>query len=219
MAVAAFVKVFAAVFAGTPRTPAASHGRDPGPAMLAPMLVLAACCLLIGLWPSAALGLLNDAVGQWSARGRPTAPLQGYVALRWVSFLGLSLIALCAAVGAWLMRRKGRAQTRSGLTWDCGYARPTARIQYSGSSFSQMLVDLLGWVLWPRTRAPRLRGAFPSAEAFASEVPDVVLDRTLLPALGAADGILARARVIQRGTVQVYLLYVLGILIVLLLLG
>lgn len=219
MAVAAFVKVLGTIFAGDPRTPAASHGRDPVTLMLVPMVILAAGCLLIGLWPSAALGLLNDAVRQWAAGGQPTAPLQDYVALRWVSFLGIALIVLCAALGVWLMRRRGRAQTRSGLTWDCGYARPTARIQYSGSSFSQMLVDLLAWVLWPRTRAPRLRGAFPSAAAFASEVPDVVLDRTLLPAMVAADGALARARVIQRGTVQVYLLYMLGILIVLLLLG
>jgi hypothetical protein len=92
-------------------------------------------------------------------------------------------------------------------------------MQYTGSSSSQMLVDLLAWVLWPRKHMPRLRGALPAAQAFSSEVPDVVLDRTLLPALGAADRAFARARVIQRGTVQVYLLYVLGILILLLILG
>ena len=28
------------------------------------------------------------------------------------------------------------------LTWDCGYAAPTARMQYSASSFADLLVGL-----------------------------------------------------------------------------
>jgi hydrogenase-4 component B len=175
--------------------------------------------LLIGVRPSGTLGLLNDAVRQWAPQPYSGARLQDYVTLDCFSALSLSLIAMCVAGGVWLSRPWRRRRARWGLTWDCGYARPTARMQYTGSSSSQMLVDLLAWVLCPLKRVPQLRGAFPTAQAFSSEVPDVVLDRTLLPALGAADGALARARVIQRGTVQVYLLYVLGILILLLLLG
>jgi len=219
IAVATFVKMLGTVFAGVARTETASHGHDPGPAMLAPMGVLATCCLLIGVWPACTFGLLNDAVRQWAPGHIGGAGLQDYVALGWFSALGMSLIAMCVAGWAWLSRPRRVARARWGPTWDCGYARPTARMQYTGSSSSQMLVDLLAWVLWPRKHMPRLRGALPAAQAFSSEVPDVVLDRTLLPALGAADRAFARARVIQRGTVQVYLLYVLGILILLLILG
>ena len=61
--------------------------------------------------------------------------------------------------------------------------------------------------------------SFPAAARFRSEVPDVVLDRALIPAFGAADALLGRARIIQRGNVQIYLVYVLGILLALLLLG
>jgi hydrogenase-4 component B len=220
MAVASFVKVLGAVFAGTPRTARAALAHDPGFAMLLPMVVLAGCCLFIGLLPWAVVGLLNAALLQWIPPDQSVLPtIQSYVSLRWISALSVILLAIIGAGGLWLLRRPGRSSTRAALTWDCGYALPTPRIQYSGSSFSQTLVDLLSWVLWPRTHQPRIGGAFPQTDEFHSEVPDVVLDRALIPSLGAADAVLGRARVIQRGTVQVYLVYVLAILLLLLLLG
>ena len=39
-------------------------------------------------------------------------------------------------------------------------------------------------------------------------MPDAVLDRVLLPLLGAADRGLSKLRVLQRGPVHTYLLYV-----------
>jgi hypothetical protein len=93
-------------------------------------------------------------------------------------------------------------------------------MQYTGSSFSQMLVQLLGWVLLPRKRRPRPAGLFPAGGArFDSEVPDVVLDRALLPAFGSAAWLVSRARVIQRGPIQMYLLYILAMVLLLLLLA
>jgi hypothetical protein len=90
-------------------------------------------------------------------------------------------------------------------------------MQYSGTSFSQMMVELLAWILWPRQKPPRIKGVFAAPSNFASDVPDVVLDSTLLPAFRSAEWLLGWARVVQRGPIQVYLLYVLGILIMLLL--
>ena len=92
-------------------------------------------------------------------------------------------------------------------------------MQYSGSSFSQMIVDLLGWVLLPRRQRAAVSGPFPATTRFRTEVPDPVLDRALLPTFAAADGVLASARVLHRGTIQIYLLYVIGILLFLLLIG
>jgi len=80
-----------------------------------------------------------------------------------------------------------------------------------------MMVELLAWVLWPRRRLPRINDVFASRSDFASDVPDVVLDRTLLPAFGSAQWLLGWARVLQRGPIQMYLLYVLAILVMLLL--
>jgi hypothetical protein len=62
-----------------------------------------------------------------------------------------------------------------------------------------------------------MNGLFAKPTEFNSGVPDVVLDRGLRPAFGSAEWLLAWARVFQRGPIQVYLLYILGILLMLLL--
>jgi len=79
-----------------------------------------------------------------------------------------------------------------------------------------LIVELLAWVLWPREKLPQITAVFAQPADFASVVPDVVLDRTVLPALSWTESFLARARSFQRGPIQVYMLYILGILILLL---
>jgi hypothetical protein len=46
--------------------------------------------------------------------------------------------------------------------------------------------------------------------------PDTVLDSALLPVLSRSQAVLSLARPIQRGSVQIYVLYILTILIALL---
>lgn len=216
LALAAFVKLLGAAFAGAARSDAAAGAHEPGTAMLLPMAVLAAGCVLIGTLPVMVTGLLDRAILDWDpALPASLATIGAYVPIAWFPAAALGLLATIA-VAAWsFMRLRTNRPARSAGTWDCGYAHPTARMQYGGSSFSQMLVELLAWALWPRRRTPRIAGVFAAPTQFSSEVPDVVLDRALLPAMDAAESSFAWARVIQRGPIQVYLLYVLAILVLL----
>jgi hypothetical protein len=102
-------------------------------------------------------------------------------------------------------------------TWGCGYAAPSARMQYTSSSFAELLVGLLSWALRPNLHPPRLEGPFPKGAAFHSHVPDTVLDRAVLPTFSAIGRVFERLRPIQRGSIHLYLAYILGTLIVLLL--
>jgi NADH:ubiquinone oxidoreductase subunit 5 (subunit L)/multisubunit Na+/H+ antiporter MnhA subunit len=218
LAVASFVKLLGTVFAGAPRSAHAAQAHDPDLSMLAPMWFLAACCVFIGLLPVVAVGVLDRAVADWAPHVQGTAgSIRSYVPLGWLTITTLAFLgAVMLGIWAFSRWRVNRAARAAG-TWDCGYARPTARMQYSGSSFSQMIVELLSWALWPRRKPPHVKGVLAAPSDFASDVPDVVLDRGLLPAFGSAQWVLGWARVIQRGPIQVYLLYVLGILILLLL--
>jgi hydrogenase-4 component B len=207
LALAAFVKVAGIAFAGTPRSPAAAHAHDPGRGMLAPMVALALACLLLGLLPGAAVPLLRAAVAAWDpVLGASAPPLAELVPLEWVSAAGVLLIA-CVVVVAAVFGRRGPRHA-SVLTWDCGYANPTPRMQYVDASFSELLVGLFDWAVRSRRSPPELVGAFPARSDFRSDVPDAVLDRALLPLLGAADRSLSRLRVLQRGPVHTYVLYV-----------
>jgi len=102
-------------------------------------------------------------------------------------------------------------------TWGCGYALPSARMQYTASSFAERLVGLFRWALRPHAEAPRALGPFPKGATFRSHVPDLVLDGLLRPAFGLVAKVLGWLRPIQRGSVHLYLLYILGTLVVLLL--
>jgi hypothetical protein len=125
------------------------------------------------------------------------------------------------ALATWFVARTRPTSVSAGEvkvgTWDCGYAAPTARMQYTSSSFAHGLVSLYGWALRPKIHRPSLRGPFAGAASFSSHVPDFVLDRLLVPAAHSTGRGLGWFRWLQRGSVHAYLLYILATLVGLLL--
>jgi hydrogenase-4 component B len=218
LAVACFVKVFGAVFLGTPRSEHARQAHESGPSMLGPMAVLAACCVFIGLAPGLVAPAFDAAAGAWARELGDAGPrLAALAPLGWISVMGLVLLAALALTGValWVRVRRGGEETAD--TWGCGYVAPTPRMQYTSSSFAQMLVGLFGWVLRPRTHGPKVTGLFPQKTGFHSEVPDAVLDDAVLPAFRFGGRLFSWFRVFQQGSIQAYLLYIfLGLLVLLL---
>jgi hydrogenase-4 component B len=111
--------------------------------MVGPMAVLVACCLFIGLAPA----WIAPAIGQGVSAWAPEVPdagnrLAALAPLGWISVMGFALLlALGLASGVlWCCLRRGVVET--GPTWGCGYVAPTPRMQYTSSSFAQMLVGL-----------------------------------------------------------------------------
>jgi hydrogenase-4 component B len=89
-------------------------------------------------------------------------------------------------------------------------------MQYTSSSFAQILVGLFGWALRPRRCQPEHLPLFPAKTRFHSEVADPVLDEAVLPTLRFGAGLVTRLRVFQQGSVQTYLLYIFAALVALL---
>lgn len=148
---------------------------------------------------AAALYKPNDAVGSALAPLTLMGPLLVGVA---------ALVAVTVGV---LVRVR-----RTTATWDCGYAQPTPRMQYTASSFAQQLVELFRWALLPVSHRPRIVSLFPEPDRFESHVPDPVLDRVLLPGIHGTGRMMSFARIIQAGRLQTYLIYVGCALVVLL---
>ncbi|HEU5061180.1 MAG TPA: proton-conducting transporter membrane subunit [Kofleriaceae bacterium] len=216
LAVACFVKVFGAVFLGHARSAAVERAHEAGPAMLAPMAVLASLCVAIGLGAPAVALILDGPVRAWAGAGGTPVRIGDVAPLAPVAVSSAAIIAALAILGWWLARRVRAAPAAVG-TWDCGYAAPDARMQYTASSFAEMIVRILAGALRPATRAPRLDGPFPARAGFHSHVPDTVLDRGIVPGFSLAGRTFARLRPIQHGNTHLYLLYILGTLLALLL--
>jgi len=205
LALACFVKVFGAVFLGEPRTSQAHGADESGPFITLPLLALALLCFSIGLFPLLVARPLDAVLATWNA-GLPA--LASTVPLTPISVAGLTLVALCCVGFVWLRLRYRAFKTGPVVTWDCGYAAPTVRMQYTSSSFTQMLVDMFRWALMPRTESPKFDKVFPGPVQFHSEVRETVLDLAVLPMFHAAANGFARLRLLQMGWVQVYLVYI-----------
>ncbi len=212
LALACFVKAFGTVFLGIPRSTAAAEAREVPATMRAAMVPLILGCAAIGLVPALFGSLLGRAVHAAAPRLPMPATLTALLQPIQTSALVIAGIAIVAVLTLLAITR--RAATA--LTWDCGYAEPTARMQYTASSTARGLVGFFGWAMRPAIHAPRPFMLFPSAAAFESHVPDTVLDRALLPALRGARWVLGFARYFQHGRMQLYLLY-LGVTLVALL--
>jgi hydrogenase-4 component B len=206
LALACFVKVCGVVFLGAPRSEAATHARECSPAMRGPMLVLALGCAGIGLAPVLVWPALARAAGQWQPAWAGAAARPPLLAL---GNLHLALAVLAALAVAGLVRLVRRRGLVRAPTWDCGYAFPTARMQYTAGSFAATITEWFAWILRPVRHEERPADAFPARAAFAEHTPETVLEHVVLPAAGVVMQVSASARRWQHGRLQAYLLYLL----------
>jgi formate hydrogenlyase subunit 3/multisubunit Na+/H+ antiporter MnhD subunit len=213
LAVACFARLVGIGLLGTPRAQGRDPGRPPGLAMTLPMVALAALCLAAGWFPAGPAGLLAPAVAHLtSAPGTGEAA----AALRPLGLLSLAVGALVAALLAmrWVAMR--RRPVRHAPTWGCGYARPSATIQYTGASLSEPIARVLAPALRTRIAREGPLGPWPAEAAWRSDTPDWALDTVGLPAFAALSRLLARLRGIQEPRVTTYVRYVALALLVLL---
>ena len=199
----AFATFYGFIFLGLPRSEAAGTAQEVPAGMGRPMAILAGLCLALSLGGILLLGPLDRVLGVL-APGNPAMLALGLGA-ELALFAGLATLLLVLGAGAWLWLKQSPVSARPG-TWDCGYVQPTARMQYSASSFSAGWAVLMpGWKL----RVRRIRELFPRSAALSSGFRDAVGEdlvavRTDRVAMG-----LQRFRRLQEGHLSMYLLYIL----------
>ena len=219
LAVACFVKVVGVAFLGSPRSVEAEQAHEAPRSMLVPMGVLAVACLVLGLAPGLVAPALERGAQAWAGELLPGQSLAALAPLRWVSIAGAALGLLIVALVVALVPVCRRARLRQpGLsTWGCGYAASSPRVQYTASSFAQIVTSRFHWALRSRTRAPRIAGFFPRPASFHSIPGDAVLDRFLLPTARRLKERATRTRAYHQGDLQHYVLYIIAAVVLLLL--
>jgi hydrogenase-4 component B len=126
------------------------------------------------------------------------------------------LVILVLVIGTAYLLRLRRLPRSRGTTWSCAYLEPTARMQYTGTSFSEMAVNLLGTIVAPYRRRPVLAGAFPPAGVrFQYTVTETVIDRVLTPVFEWVGLAFSYLRKVQHGQLHIYVLYIFATLCIL----
>jgi hydrogenase-4 component B len=206
LALACFVKVCSVVFLGAPRSEAAAHSHESGPAMRGAMLFLGLACVAIGLAPALFWPAVIRAVDAWHPAWAGTDTI---VPLNSLGFFNAALAVLGFAGAVWLWRRANRSGVRRAVTWDCGYAAPTPRMQYTAGSFASIINEWFAWIVRPLRHEHRPVETFPTEAIVSSHTPETVLENVIEPAGGLVLRVALAARRLQRGRVQAYLLYIL----------
>ncbi|HRT05037.1 MAG TPA: proton-conducting transporter membrane subunit [Kiritimatiellia bacterium] len=216
LAIACFARAFGIVFLGEPRTAEAERGHETCATMRGPMVALAAICLALGLGAGAAVRMMEPAVAMLV--GSAGAPA-GAVSISWLFPVSGAAFALLVGGGAlaglrrWLLAGRPVRET---VTWDCGYAAPTARMQYTAAGFAQPLTHGAEVLLRPQVESRLPEGIFPLAAAFRSETEDAARKRLFDPLFRVTANWLGRLRWLQQGRVHRYVLYVVATLVALL---
>lgn len=213
LAVATFARTFGLVFLGAPRHDKKHEINEITTLVKAPFLILVG---LIGILTVASPWLLKPihgvaAIIMKDQAGISAAVLPGEFLQQPIIMVVLfSLALLVLVIAGWQIRQRffsvGDRSDR--LTWDCGYAEPDARIQYTSSSFSQTIVDLFSAIVRPYKHGEKVSGLFPQHASFRTDAPDSLLRYLFIPLFNLVDLGLRPFRALQHGRLHLYICYV-----------
>ena len=219
LALACFTKLFGIVFLGEARSGHCRDAREAGILMRLAMGILAGACVIIGfsapVIPEFFDSIISDITGLPLSLTRTNI----YEAVAPLSYIvGIFLFFLIVLLSLTVLRRKllkGR-DVRKSLTWDCGYAQPNYRMQYTASSFAQPLTEFFSALLRPNKHYPELRGYFPQSSSFKTETPDMFQGTVYRSLSEFIHRLAAKFTWFQHGRLQLYILYILLALLALL---
>lgn len=146
----------------------------------------------------------------------PRDPASAIALLRQINTV--FLLFVLAFAGAFLFRRRlmrGR-QIGASPTWDCGYIAPTARMQYTGGSFSQPTTWFMRTLLKHTEEKPQFTEYFPLKAKATLTCPDWIKDKYFAPLFSFVERLAGVCKKLQHGQANGYILYILITLVALL---
>lgn len=208
LAVVTFTRLIGIALLGEPRSPAAAHAHEADLAMIWPMRILFAGCLLIGLLPLLPLQLIFPVLTQLT--GTPAAEFAPqFVPLGQIGLWGLALCVLLIVIGLIYTYLCQHRPTATASTWGCAFPRPTAHMAYTAESYSEFAhKHLLPEILRPEVSTPRPRKLFPTPVRFFQHSHEVLLQRFYQPIFTNLADRCARLRWFQQGKPHIYLFYI-----------
>lgn len=230
LAAACFVKAFGITFLAQPRSESAARAREVPGAMLAGQGILVLVCVGLGLLPTLFLRVLDPVTQQLTGGGISDrlsvgnglvlgsgTPEGGTVFTLGIAVLGAGLLSVPLLLR--LVFARG-ARTRIGPTWDCGLKGLTPQMEYTATGFSKPIRMIFKALFRPRRDVQReydYSPYFAKTIRFEAHVEEVFETRVYRPLNRALLRLARRARALQAGSLQAYLIYIFVTLLLLLL--
>jgi hydrogenase-4 component B len=221
LAAACFVKVYGVAFLGRARSRHVRRARAVPLGMRAGQGLLAGACLLLGVLPTLMVATLDSVPQQILGHGIAPATAGGWLWLTpidpavasYSAPLVVTLLAVLSALTAWVWRRGSVKRVRRGDPWDCGFAPPTPRMQYTATAFAQPIRRVFGALFATEEGVePRPDGSL----TYRLRVDDRLWNLLYLPVAGLVERSAAVVVRMQAGNLRIYLGWTLATLLVLL---
>lgn len=227
IAAAGFVKAFGISFLGMPRTERARDAREASSLVLIGTALLAAPCLLLGLFPGPALSILTPAV--YALTGASTLlERQGVLSIGQMSSslspaaMLLTMVVMLIAALVFIRAVGGKRKTVYADSWDCGIPGLTPRMQYTAAAFTKPLRLIYKRIYLP-SRDLKIRYAlkpfFVSSMRYGGDITPFFERYLYDPITRFINAVAGKVKLLQSGSLQLYLGYILMTLILLLIFG
>ena len=225
LAAACFVKAFGITFLGRPRTEAARQASEVNRFALSAMYLLAAFCVLAGLFP----GFVIDALAPLNlALVGERMPTQANIA--WLSIVPIGasqssynglliflFMMVSAGMTAFVVRHVASHSLRRAPAWDCGFPDPSPNTQYTASSFAQPIRRVYGTVVFSAADHVEMPPPGSMAPArFHVSLHDHIWDALYAAPAQQVVSLSRKLNVMQFLTIRRYLILMFFVLIILL---
>ncbi len=215
LAAACFTKVVGIVFLGEARSEAAAQASETGSLIIISQLILALFCLLIGIFP-------EPFVRAAFLASRSIPLLADFDSMQFLPVLSniartaaLFLILFLLIAGIRKLLYSGKEITQSG-TWGCGFTQPTVRMQYTGASYADSMVDFFRPFVRVQKKYSGINTVFPGKTTYSSHVQDTSETGLTLFLVRPILYLLGKLRWMQHGNIQLYIGYIVLAIVVML---
>jgi len=232
LALACFAKAFGISFLALPRSTHARYAEEVPWSMRIGMVILAATCVLLGLAPMVVVPLLDHVIqpmiGASVAHqvlvpdGWTLIPVSAEFSSLSPPVLALILAGSAAAALALTTLAGGRRTSRRAGTWVCGL-NLSPRMQYTATGFVQPIKRVFSTIYQPtvklETEFLHESQYFAKRRHFTFRIEPVFETYLYQPVAALIHALASRLRVIQAGSLHVYLAYMFVTLVLLLLIA
>jgi hydrogenase-4 component B len=224
---AGFVKTFGATFLGMARSEHATSAQESSAWMVLGMALPALLCLVFGVLPNIPIALLAPAVftitGSYvelHQQGIVLTP--GAAASLSTTALAISMAMIFIAAVVFARLAGGRRKTVNADSWDCGISGLTPRMQYTATAFTKPLRIIYKRIYLP-SRDLRvsylIKPFFVKSIRYGGEITPFFERYVYEPITRFIHAIADKVKLLQSGSLQLYLGYILITLILLLIFG
>jgi hydrogenase-4 component B len=202
LALACFAKVFGVVFLGEPRDGTIQAHSTPLLMQIA-MLIPAILCAAIGFLPGVFVPFTAGGVSAVSGLDAGAFARQVQSILSPVGQLSVlvtvlvAFVILLVLVRHVLRRRHCEVSAPSVVTWGCGFTRPSARMEYTASSFAWSLIQSFRSLLWTHREVAAPTGPFPAHSELESHTPDMAEHDVFSPLLQGVSRVFRMIRTVS----------------------